>query len=356
MAHYKDLRPQPFSIRIEPSKGFSHPLSSPPPTVTPRTDLPGTPFPFLSLPRELRDLVYSHTFHGRGIRYGDRIKAPTRWSQRRTLPSHLNLLLTSRQIHTEALSTLFRTQTVEISPRKLHRTRKQANQLSLSHLLCSFPLAPALLMTHVQIVYHEHSIYAPSKYNTYPFPPACDAELMITMWEHIVRDAWTLKEHFPRLIRFEACSRMLRQKMGSTFFAEQHDCHTLDESERRQRVNQVAVRLVAWLERGLGAAELAPPPWLRIVFSEESQPSTSRITFWRAQPEVPDQSNESFLRFQHEVLEHAHQLLAKKRALTQEEREASGRIWLEHCSMKRKRGRTGWCEEVDTAHLDPKND
>lgn len=172
---------------------------------------------------------------------------------------------------------------------------------------------------------------------------------MFIMWEHIVRDAWTLKEHFPHLKRFEAWSRMLKQKMGPAFFAEQHDCHTLDESERRQRVNQVAAKLVSWLEQELGGTELVPPQWLRIIFSEEPQPSTSRIIFWRGQPEVPDQSNESFLRFQHEVLEHTHLLLAKKRELTHEEREASGRIWLEECSMKRKRGRTGWCEEVDTS-------
>ncbi|EUC40411.1 hypothetical protein COCMIDRAFT_108909 [Bipolaris oryzae ATCC 44560] len=349
MAHCDDFHPQPFSIRIESPKGFSHSLPGPVPTTTSRTNLVDTPFPFLSLPRELRDLIYSHTSHERGIHYRDRIKAATQWSTpRRTLASHINLLLTSRQIHTEALSTLLRTQTVEISPGKLHRKRKYSNQLSLSHVLCSFPLAPARLMTRVQVVYDEYSIYLPSKFS-YPSPPPSDGELMFLMWEHIVRHAWTLKEHFPHLTRFEAWARMLREKMGCTFCAEQRDCHTLGESEWRQRVNQVAARVVSWLERELGGTELAPPPWLRIILSDEPQPSTSRITFWRAQREVPDESNESFLRFQHEVLEKTHWLLAKKRAFTHEEREASGRIWLEQYGMKRKRGRTGWCEEVGTA-------
>lgn len=346
MTHCNDLHPQPFSIRIESSNGFSYPLPGPPPSPTPRTDLTDTPFPFLSLPRELRDLVYSHTFHDRGIHYRDRIKAATRWSPRRTLASHLNLLLTNRQIHTEALSALFRTRPVEISPRTLHRTRSQSNQLSLSHALRSFPLAPARLVTRVQIVYHEYSLYVPSKF-VYPAPAASDAELMFFMWERIVRDAWTLKEHFPQLKRFDAWSRMLRQKMAYTFCADQRDCHTLDEVEWRQRVDRVATRLASWLERELGGTELVPPQWLKIILSEIPQPITSRITFWRAQPEVPDDSNEFFLRFQHEVLEQTHLLLANKRGFTPEERETSGRIWLEECSMKRKRGRKGWHEEVN---------
>lgn len=309
---------------------LSRPLPGPPPTIASRTNIPDTPFPFLSLPRELRDLVYSYAFHDHGIRYCDRIKATTQWSQRRMLASHLNLLLTSRQIHTEALSALFRTQTLEISPRRLHWTRSHLNPLSLSHVLYSFPLAPARLMTRLQIDYFECSIYFPPTATT--FAKASDEDLMFAMWEHIVRDAWTLRAHFPRLNRFKARFRMLGEKMERAFFADQDDYHTLNELKRCQRREQVVARVVSWLDSKLGGRGLVPPRWLKITFSDELEASDSHATL---------------LQFQHEVIEQTHLLLAKKREITHEEREASGRVWLEECSMQRKRRRKGWHEEVD---------
>ncbi|USP81356.1 uncharacterized protein yc1106_08630 [Curvularia clavata] len=161
---------------------------------------------------------------------------------------------------------------------------------------------------------------------------------MFTKWEHIVRDAWTLKAHFPHLDKFEARSRMLKERMGSAFFAEQDDYHNLNELERRQRGEQVAARVASWLDSELGETKPVPPWWLRITFGDEMEANDSDM---------------KFLRFQHEVLKQAHLLLTKKRKLRHEEGEASGRIWLEACSMKRKRGRTGWYDDVDTAHVPP---
>lgn len=122
--------------------------------------------------------------------------------------------------------------------------------------------------------------------------------------------------------------------MGSEFFAKQDNCHTLGESEQHQREEQAAAEVASWLESELGEMELVPPRWLKIIFGDELEASDSDL---------------AVLRFQHKALEQAHLLLAKKKDLMRDEGEASGRMWLEACSMIRKRGRTGWCEEVDTA-------
>lgn len=154
-------------------------------------------------------------------------------------------------------------------------------------------------------------------------------DLMPDMWGQLVRDARTLGSHFPRLVRFEARNRFLEQMLGFAFFNRLDDFHELGEGERGERGMQIARDVVRWMER---VEAPVPPGYLRMLFCNEVDAGGPHVRF---------------LRFQMEVMDAALGLYARsERALVEESREESGRVWLEGFSDKRKRGRKGWGDDV----------
>ncbi|OSS53205.1 hypothetical protein B5807_02944 [Epicoccum nigrum] len=324
MPKYNSYHPPSFDFLAELIT-YRTPPPGPPPSITPRTDPPGTPFPFLSLPRELRDLVYAHSFPPKGLRYRPNdITATTIWHRSRRIPaSHLPLLLTSRQIHAEAQSVLFRTSLLELdATRHGGPSRNHISGQVLEASLCRFPLAQANLVTRVYI----NSLDWVKYYSGEAAERLHD--LLPAIWGQLVRDARTLGSHFPRLVRLEARDCFLEEMLGCAFFSRMDDFHALDEGERRERGAQIARAVVRWME----AVEApVPPRFLGMLFCNGMDAGGPHVRF---------------LCFQMEVMDMALKLYAKsERGRVEENRDESGRVWLEELSGKRKRGRKGWCDE-----------
>lgn len=330
MPTYNSFHPPSFDFLAELST-YRTPPPGPPPTVTPRTDPPGTPFPFLSLPRELRDLVYTHFFPADGLRYRSRKDGPiTRYTHFLAPASHVHLFLTSRQLHAEAQPLLFRTCVLDITARLrgIHRNRLPGRVRDFSFR--RIPFKQAKLVSRVHIKYHDWMAYHTGE--------AAERlhDLLPDMWGNLVRAARNLGEHFPRLVRFEAQNRFLEEMLGFAFFARLDDFHALGEEERRERGAQIAEKVVRWME---GVEAPVPPGFLRMLFCNEVDAGGPHVRF---------------LRFQTEVMDRALRLYARsERGLEEESREESGRVWLEGLSDKRKRGRKGWCDE-GRAEMDAK--
>lgn len=151
-------------------------------------------------------------------------------------------------------------------------------------------------------------------------------------WAHILRDAHTLKTHFPRLRRFEARYCSLEEELGAVFFDRLDDFHELGEMEREGRARLVVAALVRWFE-GLGDVEaLVPPAWLRMVFGNGMDAGGPHV---------------KYLRWQDEVMMRALREFKGKKGISGEEKEKSGRMWLEGLGEKRKHGRKGWWDEEE---------
>ena len=236
------------------------PVVYPDPIFTPRTDAPGTPFPFLLLPRELRDQIYIHTFTAKCLRYRLRNHAATQWNHQTWKPPfYLSLLLTSRQFQLEAQAILFRTCTIEIESRHSHRTRYHQNSLTLGHTLRSFPSTPADLLTKIYIQYHNYlTLYRDEN---------GEVDGLFIVWEHVVRDSYILKGHFPRLRTFNASFWAFQDGLRYRFFESVYDVDETNTTARQLKVQEKAQVIVQWLERCLQDKGLVPPDWLRIELS-----------------------------------------------------------------------------------------
>ncbi|KAF3048371.1 hypothetical protein E8E12_011737 [Didymella heteroderae] len=173
------------------------------PTLTPRTDPPGTPFPFLSLPRELRDQVYFHILPPT-LEYHQPTAKATKWwecdsgwwppAPRRPVP-HLPLLLACRQLHDEAQALLSLTTTISLPSYSRAKRYQNDERLPLHLLLCSFPSSLAGMVTRVSRSYPN---YSRPWFGNFEINSAFD------MWAYVVSESHILKEHLPRLRRFEA--------------------------------------------------------------------------------------------------------------------------------------------------------
>lgn len=324
MPKYNSYQPPSFDFLAE-LPTYPKPPPVPPPTVTPRTDPPGTPFPFLSLPRELRDLVYTHSFPPDNLCFRPHdLPATTLWNTpHRTPAPHLALLLTSRQVHAEAQPALFRTCVLELdATRNSGPGRHHLSGSRLDAPLCRFPRVQANLVTRVYVYSWE--------WHAYHTGEAAERlhDLLPEMWGQLVRDARTLGTHFPRLVRFEAQNRFLEQMLGIAFFARLEDFHELGAGERARRGEVVARRIAGWMER---VEAPVPPRFLRLLFCNEGDAGGPHVRFLYFQEEVMDAALEMYAR--------------SERALVEAGRDESGRVWLEGFSDKRKRGRKGWCDE-----------
>lgn len=324
MPKYNSYQPPSFDFLAE-LPTYPKPPPVPPPIVTPRTDPPGTPFPFLSLPRELRDLVYTHSFPPDNLRFRPHdLPATTLWNTpHRTPAPHLALLLTSRQVHAEAQPALFRTCILELdATRNSGPGRHHLSGSRLDAPLCRFPRVQANLVTRVYVYSWE--------WHAYHTGEAAERlhDLLPAMWGQLVRDARTLGSHFPRLVRFEAQNRFLEQMLGIAFFNGLEDFHELGAGERAQRGEVVARRIAGWMER---VEAPVPPKCLRLLFCNEGDAGGPHVRFLYFQEEAMDAALEMYAR--------------SERALVEEGRDESGRVWLEGFSDKRKRGRKGWCDE-----------
>ena len=331
MPKYNSYHPPSFDFLAELTT-YRTPPPGPPPTVTPRTDPPGTPFPFLSLPRELRDLVYAHSFPADGLRYRPYdLPATTLWyTPTRNPASHLPLLLTSRQVHAEAQLVLFRTRVIELEATRCGgMSRHHLSGRALDEALCRFPRLQAKLVTRIHIASLEWFAYHNGE--------AAERlhDVLPEMWGQVVRDARTLGSHFPSLVRFEARNRFLEEMLGlKFFFARLEDFHVLGEGEGGERGKQIAREVVRWMEQ---VEAPVPPGYLRMLFCNEIDAGGPHVRF---------------LRFQREVMDKALRLYARsERGVVEMGREESGRVWLEGLDDKRKRGRKGWREEVDAKQM-----
>ncbi|KAL1596726.1 hypothetical protein SLS59_007757 [Nothophoma quercina] len=302
------------------------------PALTPRTDAPGTPFPFLSLPRELRDQVYTHTFNPEGIRHRSHTRATTLWSHPKPKPpTYLNLILTSRQIHLEASAALFQACTIEIAPRHSQRRIYHANSLSVTNFLRLFPSAPATLITAVHKQYYDYtSIYRGS-------PETHEIDELWAMWEHMISEAYVLKEFFPRLKTFKADWSAFEKGLERRIFKGLEDLGESD-ADRQAMLEKRVDALVQWMRvcaknRGM---QVVPPEWLQIEWDEGPQPCR---TEWWYQSHV---RKKRVARFQSDVLKLAQRRFAKERAVMQDELEDSGRKWLEEWSKGSKPKRKKW--------------
>ncbi|KAF2623246.1 hypothetical protein BU25DRAFT_414511 [Macroventuria anomochaeta] len=307
------------------SSDFQWPAPSviyPDPIVTPRTDAPGTPFPFLSLPRELRDEIYAYTFPPSGLRCRYQTsRVPTRWSNRSRKPaSYLLLLLTSHQIHDEAQATLLRTCTVEIVSRYSHRNRYHHGSSTVHGIMRMFPSAQAGL---VSVVCMQYGYYTP----LYLGETGKEIDQLFAMWEYMVSEAYILRECFPRLRRFGARYLEFEMALGQRFFQRLEHVDESDRAARQVWMEERAQVLVEWMKSWVQGKGLVPPPWLKIEL-----------------PEVDERPEGSArcVRFQQDALDLAHRLFAKERLVTQDELDESGRKWLEEWSAQRKRKRKKW--------------
>lgn len=305
------------------------------PATTPRTDPPGTPFPLLSLPRELRDLVYFHALPHTLKYQQPTSKALSRWQlhaemdwPRRPRESHphLFLFLVSRQVHLEAQEMLFRATTITLPPGtrlpwRIKRFQRD-ERLPLRSVLASISAPAAALLTKI------HREYCG---DTDVFFRDGEIDDAFGMWAHVVSEARILGDCFPRLGKFFVEWQTFEKQIASRFW---HLVAGVDpgwrEAERQTHVEEVAGLFVGWLESCVGNKGLVPPAWLRIEFA------------WNEQVLERDKYGMKLLQ---DALKLAHRLFAQRR-LTGDERDDSGRVWLEGLSEKRKRGRKGWCDAV----------
>jgi hypothetical protein len=154
--------------------------------------------------------------------------------------------------------------------------------------------------------------------------------LFIT-WEHVVRDSYILKSHFPQLQAFNASFQAFQEGLRYRFFQSVYDVDETDTTARQLKVQEKAQVIVQWMEHCLQDKGLVPPSWLRIKLSTEYKPSDAHVRC---------------IRFQQEALDLAHRSYAKMRAVTQVELDESGRKWLEEWSAESKRKRKKGHEAV----------
>lgn len=175
---------------------------SPPtwPSTTPRKDAPDIPFPFFSLPYELRNQIYIHIFPPRGLHYRQPTsKAITWWKCHTRNPrTHLSLSLTSRKIHSEAQEMLFLTYTITLPPNHWLKRNHLDECLPLRQTLHSFPSLQASMVTRVSKEYHDYTpLYLGSA------EEQTEIDSLFAIWSHIVCESHIAQEYFPRLRRFE---------------------------------------------------------------------------------------------------------------------------------------------------------
>ncbi|KAF3044971.1 hypothetical protein E8E11_007232 [Didymella keratinophila] len=336
----------PSPIMVKCNKWTPAPVSFKfPEDPTPKADL--TPFPFLSLPRELRDQVYSYCLP-HTLKYRQPSSKATAWWESpprlvEQLP-HLSIFLACRQLHDEASETLWRTCSIVLPtrypPRRNHRLGTKHFQhderLPLHLTLSSFPSSAARMVTRVSKQYQEHT----PRYRDMWLLAAkqqIEVDEAFAMWTHIVSESLILRDYFPRLRSFEVECNAFQRQVTDRWWCRVDGLNPngLDplwtESERRKKVETVAHVLVSWLRSCGEGKACVPPVWLSIRFD------------WMKQVRETDKFGMKVLE---DGLTLAHRLFAKKTP-SREEMEASGRVWLEGLSETRKRGRKGWCDGFD---------
>jgi hypothetical protein len=305
------------------------------PTMTPKTDPPGTPFPFLSLTRELRDLVYFHFLPHTLSYHRPTCKAISQWhlcAEKYWPPRpcephpYLPLFLSNRQLRNEAQEILFRATTISLpSGRRLSWSIKRFQvdeRLPLHLTLSSFPSRQVTSVTRVS---REYCGVTDSYFVGAETDEACG------MWARVVSDSWIVKGAFPKLRRFEVKWQTFEKHITDRFW---YLVAGLDpasgETERKRKVEEVAGVFVRWLKDAVQDRDLVPPVWLKIGFECNEQV-------------LP--ADKYGLKVLEDGLAAAHRVIAKK-TLSRVGRDESGRQWLEGLSETRKRGRKGWCDAV----------
>jgi len=305
------------------------------PIITPRTDPPGTPFPFLSLPRELRDQVYFHYLPHTLAYHQPTSKALSIWSLRAKIDwparprephPYLTLFLANRQLHIEAQEVLFRSSTIRLPPgRRLPWSVKRFQvdeRLPLHLILSSFPSRQANSVTRVSREYCG---------DTDVNLGGAETDEALGMWAHIISESCIVVGCFPRLRSFEVKWQTFEKQITTRFW---HLVAGLDpegtEAERRMQVEEVTGVFVRWLTGAVHDRGLDPPMWLQVGFECNEQVL---------------KADKYGLKVLENGLAAAHRLIAKK-TLSEVGMEESGRQWLEELSETRKRGRKGWCDAV----------
>lgn len=315
----------------------------PPPTTTPLTDPTGTPFPFLALPRELRDLVYTYTFPVDAVlHYRDPSSAspsPSSSSsssspslldapQQPPSPAFLPLLLTARPLHAQVLPQLLRTTTLRFCVCTPGGSRSRSyyswsrppplDMLALDYSLRSFPRGAAALVRRVEIAYDADAdacIWEQQQEEEGKDDVRERDRVVLEAWARVVRDAWSMDAHFPGLVRCTARYRGLEEGLRAVFGWEEEK-----KGWEAWEKGEVAERVAEWVKSGLGPREVVPPEWLRVGFSH---------------------GEDAFCGVLEEVMVLAHRLLVVA-GRGSEGAEGSGGMWLEGLDGMRKRGRKGW--------------
>lgn len=231
-------------------------------------------------------------------------------------------------MHAEAQDILFRATIIVLPLARRFSWRiklfQRDERLPLRGVLASFPAPAAALLTQI---HKEYCV------DTDVFFQDGEMGHAFGMWAHVVSESWIVKAYSPRLRTFSIKWQTFEKLVTNHFW---HAVAGADpgwrEAERRAKVEEVAGLFVMWLESCVGNKGLVPPAWLRIEFA------------WCEQVLESDKYGMKVLQ---DALELAHRLFAQKR-LKGNERDDSGRAWLEGLSETRKRGRKGW---YDTSAL-----
>lgn len=319
--------------------------ASAPPAISndpsPTIRSPETHFPFLSLPRELRNQVYLYILPHTLLCRRPTSTAP-RWWQEPPSPCeplfYLPLFLICHQIRSEAQELFFHTTIFKLPwhwpynrNSDFHIKQYQYDErLPFHALLSSTPSAAANMVTRVSKEYPEY----PRARQRRDAKPPIEKDEAFALWTHIVSESLIIKQYLPRLRAFDVESSALQRHITERWWCRIDGLKPtgLDPmwstSERCENVKTVAHALVSWLRKYGEGKACVPPTWLNVRFD------------WTKQAKETDQYGMKVLE---EGLAVAHRLFAEK-ILSMEEREESGRLWLESLGSRRDRRRKGWCD------------
>ncbi|KAH7115331.1 hypothetical protein B0J11DRAFT_129544 [Dendryphion nanum] len=199
------------------------------------------PFKIFYLPREIRDQIYYHYLHRpKGVPF--RRSAMKKWAVKKD-GVVLTLFLTSKQVHNEALEVFCRFNVIEFA---------WQNKLGnvLGGLLKMVPLKTRNMLQLVRKPYDKFESFLPSWNGPWIRPKPEE------IWIQMIRDAYTMRSHFPKLREFTAVW------INRRFVDEETDIHMNSARGDEQLVNMWG----CWMRKWLEVHNLVPPKWLRIEF------------------------------------------------------------------------------------------